>query len=153
MDKVSAFHPHVDQETADVRAQAIASAKGSAHGATTAAKEGTVPGDPRKAKVRPVDRFKRLLLGSYGNYVRAWREGLDFDKNGRLDFEEFRRCCSDIGYPGPRREVWEQLDVNDTGEVTLGEIDEPTAVMLESFYSCVMERYVSWDEAWSTHFD
>merc|ERR1712100_971090 len=36
----------------------------------------------------PVREFKKLLLKSYGNYVRAWREGLDRDHNGVLDYEE-----------------------------------------------------------------
>jgi len=32
------------------------------------------------------EQFKTLLLNVYGNFVRAWREGLDRDHNGLLDW-------------------------------------------------------------------
>jgi len=141
-DKVSAFHPHVDAETAALRAAVASKAKPKGETRVAGARE-----------ITPKDKFKKLLIQSYGNYVRAWREGLDRDRNGRLDYEEFKMCCADIGYAGPRKEVWAMLDENGSGEVSLGEIDQTTADMLEAFYACVMERYVSWEEAWATHFD
>jgi len=142
MDKVSAFHPHVDKETADIRAAAAAHAKAAPAKRVAGAREVTAK-----------DKFKRQLINTYGNFVRAWREGLDFDKNGRLDYQEFQRCCADIGYPGPRQPVWDELDVHQEGEVTLAELDEATAHNLESFVSAVMNRYGTWEECWVTHFD
>jgi len=141
-DKVSAFHPHIDQETTDLRAAVAAAAKSTPMKRVAGARELT-----------PKDKFKRLLINSYGNFVRAWREGLDTDKNGRLDYEEFRTCCQDIGYPGPRKEVWDLLDVDGSGMVSLGEVDRATADLLEGFYASIMAKYSSWDEAWSKHFD
>jgi len=141
-DKVSAFHPHIDQETVDLRAAVAAAAKAGPMKRVAGARELT-----------PKDKFKRLLINSYGNFVRAWREGLDTDRNGRLDYEEFRTCCADIGYPGPRKEVWDLLDVDGSGMVSLGEIDRSTADLLEGFFACIMAKYSSWHEAWAKHMD
>eukprot|EP00427_Karlodinium_veneficum_P032339 CAMPEP_0169194404 /NCGR_PEP_ID=MMETSP1016-20121227/6677_1 /TAXON_ID=342587 /ORGANISM="Karlodinium micrum, Strain CCMP2283" /LENGTH=634 /DNA_ID=CAMNT_0009270903 /DNA_START=1 /DNA_END=1902 /DNA_ORIENTATION=- len=141
-DKISAFHQHIDEETAKLRAQVAAAAKPDSSKRVAGARELTAK-----------DKFKRLLVRSYGNFVRAWREGLDYDKNGRLDYEEFRKACSDVGYAGPRKELWKELDVDGSGVVSLGELDAPTANLLEGFYSCVMARYESWEEAWHSHFD
>lgn len=142
LDKVSAFHQHIDDETARLRAEVAAAAKPTPAKRVAGARELTAK-----------DKFKRLLIRSYGNYVRAWREGLDTDKNGRLDYEEFRKACSDVGYGGPRKELWKELDLDGSGVVSLGEIDAPTATLLEGFYSSVMARYFSWEEAWHSHFD
>lgn len=99
------------------------------------------------------DVFKRLLIKHYGNYVRAWRLGLDLDHNGRLDFKEFSIACKDIGYAGKRTELWKELDSDVSGVVSLGELDEPTAYMLEIFYSHVIQRFGTWEKAWAQCFD
>ncbi|CAE7277600.1 USP20, partial [Symbiodinium necroappetens] len=56
-----------------------------------------------------------LLLKSYQNYVRAWRQGLDRDRNGQLDYNEFKMAVKDVGFAGNARELWHQLDENGNG--------------------------------------
>lgn len=104
-------------------------------------------------QLTPKDQFKKLLLKTYGTYVRAWRIGLDRDHNGRLDREELTKACQDIGYPGSRQELWDMLDDNGSGEISLGEVDSMTAHMLESFIARVLHLHGSWDRAWSRIFD
>mmetsp|Transcript_39537 Transcript_39537/g.93030 ORF Transcript_39537/g.93030 Transcript_39537/m.93030 type:complete len:478 (-) Transcript_39537:126-1559(-) len=106
----------------------------------------------RKIGIAAKETFKRLLQRSYGNFVRAWRRGLDFDGNGRLDKSEFARACDDIGYVGDREELWEQLDVNSSGFVVLGEIDRATTDMLEALLAAIYSRG-SWRHAWDKYFD
>jgi len=101
----------------------------------------------------PKQQFKALLMSSYGTIVRAWREGLDTDRNGILDWKEFQRACADVGYPGSRRALWNELDVDRSGGVSLKEIDEPVAHMLEAILSCVRKRYNSWESAWHAVMD
>eukprot|EP00441_Pelagodinium_beii_P032143 CAMPEP_0197635030 /NCGR_PEP_ID=MMETSP1338-20131121/10956_1 /TAXON_ID=43686 ORGANISM="Pelagodinium beii, Strain RCC1491" /NCGR_SAMPLE_ID=MMETSP1338 /ASSEMBLY_ACC=CAM_ASM_000754 /LENGTH=617 /DNA_ID=CAMNT_0043207005 /DNA_START=32 /DNA_END=1885 /DNA_ORIENTATION=- len=97
--------------------------------------------------------FKELLLKSYTNFVRAWREGLDRDHNGVLDFKEFTRAVKDVGFAGNPRELWEELDINGNGVVSLWELDLPTAKMLKEFGECAEARHGSWQRAWDEVMD
>jgi len=71
-----------------------------------------------QAEARPRQHFKELLLRSYGNILRAWRQCLDRDGNGTLDFKEFSKACADVGYAGSRRELWNDLDADGSGGVS-----------------------------------
>eukprot|EP00419_Tripos_fusus_P054037 CAMPEP_0172804822 /NCGR_PEP_ID=MMETSP1075-20121228/5434_1 /TAXON_ID=2916 /ORGANISM="Ceratium fusus, Strain PA161109" /LENGTH=597 /DNA_ID=CAMNT_0013643475 /DNA_START=25 /DNA_END=1814 /DNA_ORIENTATION=- len=106
-----------------------------------------------KAESRPKQQFKELLLKSYGNILRAWRQCLDRDGNGMLDFKEFSKACADVGYAGSRRELWTDLDADNNGGVSLKEIDRPVAVMIDNMLACVRKRHSSWHIAWSTVID
>jgi len=117
-------------------------------------------GDDRELKPPPkldieaeVRAFKKLLLQSYGNYVRAWRQGLDRDHSGVLDYEEFRTACQDLGYPGARMPLWRELDGDGSGGCSLSEIDKPTSDMLQRILECALKRYSSWEEMWKRLMD
>mmetsp|Transcript_42927 Transcript_42927/g.121375 ORF Transcript_42927/g.121375 Transcript_42927/m.121375 type:complete len:676 (+) Transcript_42927:114-2141(+) len=97
--------------------------------------------------------FKQLLINSYCNFLRAWRQGLDHDHNGVLDYSEFKRACTDIGYPGPRRVLWNELDGNGNGSVSLMEIDEATGKMVENLFVAANHRFGTWAMAWDELFD
>ena len=51
--------------------------------------------------------------------MRAWREGLDRDHNDRMDYNEFSVAVKDVGYPGNAKELWQELDLNKNGYVSL----------------------------------
>ena len=55
----------------------------------------------------------------WGNMVRAWREGLDRDHNDRMDYNEFSVAVKDVGYAGNAKELWQELDLNKNGYVSL----------------------------------
>lgn len=107
--------------------------------------------DPMAGKRKK--EFKSLLLKSYGNYVRAWRVGLDRDHDGKLDYDEFKVACQDVGFSGARKATWDELDGNGTGYVSLSELDEHCAEMLQKFMHRAMKLHTGWDDAWATHFD
>lgn len=99
------------------------------------------------------EKFRSLLLNTYGNFVRAWREGLDRDHNGVLDYKEFFTACKDVGYGGLPRELWEALDIDQSGAVSLWEIDAPTARHLAELSLAAEKGFGSWEQAWHALFD
>lgn len=99
------------------------------------------------------NNFKKLLLKSYQNYVRAWRQGLDRDHNGHLDFAEFKLAVKDVGFAGNPRELWQELDENGNGVVSLWELDLETARILKEFNDCAKASYGSWEAAWKEIMD
>lgn len=107
--------------------------------------------DVKKEDVKEV--FKKLLLKSYQNYVRAWRIGLDRDHNGHLDFGEFKLAVKHVGFIGNPRELWQELDENGNGVVSLWELDLETARLLKGFNSCAEASYGSWEAAWNEVMD
>lgn len=98
-------------------------------------------------------RFKDCLLRSYGNIVRAWREGLDRDHNDRMDYSEFSIAVKDVGYPGNAKELWQELDLNKNGYVSLWELDEPTALLLREFVDTARSNFGSWAAFWHCALD
>lgn len=98
-------------------------------------------------------QFKTLLLKSYKNYIRAWRQGLDRDHNGHLDYDEFKLAVKDIGFAGNVRELWRQLDDNGNGVVSLWELDMPTAQLLKEFNDCAEASFGSWQITWNEVMD
>eukprot|EP00930_Biecheleria_cincta_P082986 TRINITY_DN72624_c0_g1_i1.p1 TRINITY_DN72624_c0_g1~~TRINITY_DN72624_c0_g1_i1.p1 ORF type:complete len:612 (-),score=114.89 TRINITY_DN72624_c0_g1_i1:151-1986(-) len=97
--------------------------------------------------------FRELLLKSYGDFVRAWRSGLDRDRNGHMDYSEFTRACKDVGFAGNPRDLWTELDVTGNGVVSLWEIDMPTAEKVKEFSDCAKASFGTWDNAWKRVFD
>eukprot|EP00933_Yihiella_yeosuensis_P020715 TRINITY_DN1654_c3_g2_i6.p1 TRINITY_DN1654_c3_g2~~TRINITY_DN1654_c3_g2_i6.p1 ORF type:complete len:616 (+),score=121.33 TRINITY_DN1654_c3_g2_i6:72-1919(+) len=98
-------------------------------------------------------QFKELLLKSYSNFVRAWREGLDRDHNGALDYKEFTVACKDVGFHGNPRKTWAELDTDGNGTVSLWELDSNTAQLLKDFVECADKAFGSWEAAWDEAFD
>ncbi|CAE7296462.1 unnamed protein product [Symbiodinium sp. CCMP2456] len=87
------------------------------------------------------------------NFVRAWREGLDRDHNHKLDYHEFSTAVKDVGYPGNLRELWEELDLNENGFVSLWELDEPTAELLKAFVDLALAFSGNWRSFWTELLD
>jgi len=111
---------------------------------------------PPMATPAPKDlrkKFKDLLLKSYRDFVRAWREGLDRDRNGYVDYQEFTKAVKDVGFADNPRELWDELDINGNGTVSLWELDLPTAEMLYTFNQCCQNTHGSWQNAWNQLMD
>lgn len=92
--------------------------------------------------------FHDLLLRSYSNLVRAWRLGLDRDRNGRMDIREFKRAAKDVGFAGNLQELWKEMDFNRNGYVSLCELDPTTYEVLEDFLEHAKVKCGSWRSAW-----
>lgn len=100
-----------------------------------------------------VDEFKAVLRSKYGSLSRAWRVGLDADNSGALDFREFCQALRDLGYIGNIRTLWFNLDSENSGSVTLKELDPQAAHALEKFRALSTTRYGSIPEMFKRALD
>ena len=72
--------------------------------------------------------------------MQGWRFGFDFDFNGKLSFHEFCNACRLLGIAGNIRKIWSDLDTEDTGTVTLHDIEPAAAEAIDAFYAWAKKR-------------
>lgn len=84
-------------------------------------------------KATGVEELLEILKAKYGTLMRAWRVALDTDESGLLDFREFSSALSAIGYVGNMRTLWFNLDDDNSGAISLNEIDCRAYQVLEKF--------------------
>jgi hypothetical protein len=79
-----------------------------------------------------IEQFRRILREQYGNTLRGWLEGLDVDKNNRLDEEEFAERCEDLCYRGDPKKLF-QWFMKDSGTpiLSMEDIDPKAAQCFE----------------------
>jgi len=80
-----------------------------------------------------VEEFRLLMQSKFGSLVRAWRVALDTDNSGLLDFREFSKALKELGYIGNMRTLWFNLDDDNSGSISLKEIDPRSYFLLEKF--------------------
>mmetsp|Transcript_14051 Transcript_14051/g.34804 ORF Transcript_14051/g.34804 Transcript_14051/m.34804 type:complete len:673 (+) Transcript_14051:84-2102(+) len=108
----------------------------------------------KKAQVemgaRDAQSFLALLVRRYGTIMRAWRNGLDLDGNGRISYYEFCKAARAIGYESSLRQLWNDLNENDDKAfITLDELDQDTFDRVNYFNDLITARFSSLKEAWS----
>lgn len=96
--------------------------------------------------------FRSRLLHKYHSMVGAWRQ-IDPQAHGRLSFFDFCRACRTLGCEGEQRVLWESLDANGDGFISLEEVDPNLSVLLEQFSQCMNHRCGTADGAWKEHFN
>jgi len=97
--------------------------------------EDWVPPDWLSAAINPqaAEEFKQLLLEKCDHFVKAWRLVIDVDGSGKVNFVEFKRAADTLRFPGDINGAFLAFDVHGQGEITLNEIDQPTAKSLSDF--------------------
>jgi len=96
--------------------------------------------------------FRTFLKNKYGSIVAGWR-ALDLDGNGRLSFQEFCIACRKMGYHGNLKLLWNELDANNNGFVSVGEIDPKVAKTVGTFKLELMYHYGDMLSAWQKGLD
>jgi hypothetical protein len=103
----------------------------------------------RKNKgAQTLGQFKQMLVQRFGSMLVAWRKALDVSGDGRLSFQEFTKACRALGYAGNIANLWKELDDDDSGVITLRELDEQAYNQLEAFHECVTKSYGDIYTAW-----
>ena len=84
--------------------------------------------------------------------INAWKH-LDSDNNGRLSYAEFCKACRSVGYFCNLRKLWNALDDDQTGFITLNELDfANNAALLEQFVQILVHRFKQIGKAWAVGF-
>jgi len=76
----------------------------------------------------------RICLRSWNrdSLLRAWFDHFDDDRNGFLEYDEFNAVADRIAHPNPYQ-LWQQLDSDRTGYVSLRDISEDDAQLWFEF--------------------
>eukprot|EP00929_Paragymnodinium_shiwhaense_P042081 TRINITY_DN21841_c0_g1_i1.p1 TRINITY_DN21841_c0_g1~~TRINITY_DN21841_c0_g1_i1.p1 ORF type:complete len:1571 (+),score=554.59 TRINITY_DN21841_c0_g1_i1:152-4864(+) len=85
--------------------------------------------------------LKKLLVKKYGSIAAAWQNCLDADGNGRLSFNEFCGALRNIGCGGNYKNIWMELDQDDSGLITFDEFDGKAEACTTEFRRLVREKY------------
>eukprot|EP00747_Dinoflagellata_sp_TGD_P165627 gnl/TRDRNA2_/TRDRNA2_187163_c0_seq1.p1 gnl/TRDRNA2_/TRDRNA2_187163_c0~~gnl/TRDRNA2_/TRDRNA2_187163_c0_seq1.p1 ORF type:complete len:456 (+),score=80.00 gnl/TRDRNA2_/TRDRNA2_187163_c0_seq1:96-1463(+) len=102
---------------------------------------------------RNTDEFCEVLKAKYGSVARAWRVALDADSSGLLDFREFVAAMKDVGYQGNLRSLWYNLDIDQSGYVSLYELDKDAAKAYDKFRVRCTRKYKTIANCWDKLLD
>merc|ERR1719313_712831 len=88
-----------------------------------------------------VEGFKKKLVQHHGNSVRAWRYALDTSGDGKLSKMEFYAAARAVSYNGNLKQLWDDLDDDNSGFITLGEFELEAHTLIERFREAVVSTY------------
>mmetsp|Transcript_88057 Transcript_88057/g.188980 ORF Transcript_88057/g.188980 Transcript_88057/m.188980 type:complete len:788 (-) Transcript_88057:131-2494(-) len=84
--------------------------------------------------------FKQFLKKKYGNYLRAWRVALCPDTSMTIRKSDLFKACSKIGWQGDVRLLYKAFDADDSGFVSIEELDARSAEILAQFWALVTQK-------------
>jgi len=84
--------------------------------------------------------FIRFANHKCGNPVRAWFL-LDPEATMSIGEKQFARACVDIGFRGNVGALWRYLDSDQSGHITILELDAPSAMLLADFKLIISKRF------------
>jgi len=87
--------------------------------------------------------FKQFLRRKYGHYIRAWCIGLSPDRSMTIQKGDLFKACSNIGWQGDVRVLWQALDSDESGWASLAELDAKSAETLAHFCTFIQDRFGS----------
>jgi len=90
-----------------------------------------------------------LLKVRYGGTVGGWTMGVDRIGTGRLSWMMFCKGCRNIGFIGNFRQVWDALDDDGSGTVSLMELDPPAGAALLEFRDMMVQKFTVVVEGWN----
>eukprot|EP00747_Dinoflagellata_sp_TGD_P108845 gnl/TRDRNA2_/TRDRNA2_170538_c1_seq1.p1 gnl/TRDRNA2_/TRDRNA2_170538_c1~~gnl/TRDRNA2_/TRDRNA2_170538_c1_seq1.p1 ORF type:complete len:954 (+),score=191.39 gnl/TRDRNA2_/TRDRNA2_170538_c1_seq1:1-2862(+) len=96
--------------------------------------------------------FLHLCIRKYGTIMNAWRQCLDADGNGKLTFGEFAQACRYLGYAGDIKKLWKSLDDDNSGSISIRELDSQADDMIKAFLSLLQEKFGDMETAWRRGF-
>jgi len=105
--------------------------------------------DPKALGSADLESLKKLLVRKYGTVSAAWRHCLDQDGNGKLSFAEWSKALRAVGYEGNIKATYKELDDDNSGIVTFGELEPELAERMKDFKLKFFAKYgENWEVAW-----
>jgi len=100
--------------------------------------------DRRKDKARSLtNQFRTHLLRKHGNYLRAWRIALSPHDAMTINKSQFMKACAKTGFKSNSPLIWQMLDVDGSGTLSLDKLDMRSAELLASFHNFIMDKFGS----------
>merc|ERR1719161_2813305 len=96
--------------------------------------------------------YKELLERKYGSLMGAWRNLLDSDGSGKITFNEFCQATRSIGYGGNLKDLYAEFDTDNSGFISLKELDKDAYETVEAFNQFLQDKYGSLAAAWARGF-
>lgn len=85
--------------------------------------------------------FKCYVKRKYQTFLRAWRIAIDLDGSMTVQKNELFQAVKDMGWTGDPRLLWKGLDKDNSGAISLQELDMRTAEKLADFKEFVCEKF------------
>jgi Ca2+-binding EF-hand superfamily protein len=85
--------------------------------------------------------FKAFLKRNYGNYIRGWRLALSPADSMVVSKGDVFKACTNIGWRGDVRLLYKTLDKDDSGYVSIEELDPKQAKVLAHFRVFIQEKF------------
>lgn len=85
--------------------------------------------------------FKKLVTRKEGSVLRAWMQRLDPEWERSVTEQRFMRYMRDIRCPKDPLALFEQLDADGGGELSLQELDEDAGLILHHFQEYTVAKY------------
>jgi len=79
-----------------------------------------------------MESFTECLIAKHGSIARAWRDGLDKKKSGQISKEQFVEAMKAMEFQASAEKVFEYLDADHSGFISLDEIDEEAVEIIKS---------------------
>jgi hypothetical protein len=102
----------------------------------------------RDVGAQDLDSFKLQMILKYGNMHRAWVKALDISGNGKISKVEFFNVARAAGYVADVRKLWEWCDSDGSGFITINELAEEEAELMNIFKTAVTEQYGNLYAGW-----
>jgi Ca2+-binding EF-hand superfamily protein len=94
-------------------------------------------------------RFISMLKQEYGTVLRAWIQVLDRKGLERVPFAEFKEAVATTPFDENVLTLWQVVDADNRGFVTLGDFDKDAYELFEEFRESVLPLYgKSWLRCW-----
>jgi len=100
-----------------------------------------------------IDELRQILMGKFGTLTRAWRTALDTRDQGIIDCREFCEAMNKISFVGNLRSLWNNMDLDQSGFISLSELDKEGSEALEKFRVRCVVQFGSMQAAWDNCLD
>lgn len=92
--------------------------------------------------------LKQSLIRKFGTITSAWRNILDVTSNGKVSFVDFSKRVRDFGFSGDIKQIFHELDSDDSGIITFNEVDQNLYGQISMFNELLLAKYLSYETAW-----